>query len=89
MKDVTRRAQPRVRVRVRRRPDDAGGIDTGVVVVSTLDDRPGQDLVVVGETVNRASRIQGAAPPGGVLISADTHRHVRGTFALQPRAGCG
>jgi class 3 adenylate cyclase/tetratricopeptide (TPR) repeat protein len=63
------------------------GIDTGVVVVSALDDRPGQDLVVVGETVNRASRIQGAAPPGGVLISADTHRHVRGTFALQPMDG--
>ena len=63
------------------------GIDTGVVVVSALDDRPGQDLVVVGETVNRASRIQGAAPPGGVLISADTHRHVRGTFALQPAGG--
>ncbi len=63
------------------------GIDTGVVVVTALDERPGQDLVVVGETVNRASRIQGAAPPGGVLISVDTHRHVRGTFALQPVDG--
>ncbi len=49
------------------------GIDTGDVVVSTLGERPGQDFVVVGEVVNRASRIQGAAPPGGVLVSADTY----------------
>ena len=60
------------------------GIDTGDVVVTKLDERPGQDLVVIGETVNRASRIQGAAPPSGVLISADTYRHVRGEFSFQP-----
>lgn len=58
------------------------GIDTGEVVVSALDDRPGQDFVVVGETVNRAARIQSAAPPGGILISRDTHRHVRGRFSF-------
>ena len=58
------------------------GIDTGEVVVSSLDDRPGQDFVVVGDTVNRAARIQAAAPPGGVLISRDTHRHVRGRFSF-------
>ncbi|HEX6888267.1 MAG TPA: adenylate/guanylate cyclase domain-containing protein, partial [Candidatus Nanopelagicales bacterium] len=58
------------------------GIDTGEVVVSSLDDRPGQDFVVVGDTVNRAARIQAAAPPGGILISRDTHRHVRGRFSF-------
>jgi class 3 adenylate cyclase/tetratricopeptide (TPR) repeat protein len=58
------------------------GIDTGEVVVSSLDDRPGQDFVVVGETVNRAARIQAAAVPGGILISHDTHRHVRGRFSF-------
>ena len=63
------------------------GIDTGDVVVSTLGERPGQDFVVVGEVVNRASRIQGAAPPGGVLVSADTFRHVRGAFDVQPVTG--
>ena len=81
--DLNREFAPKFGVEVAMRV----GIDTGVVVVSALDERPGQDLVVVGETVNRASRIQGAAPPGGVLISADTHRHVRGTFALQPLDG--
>ena len=58
------------------------GIDTGEVVVSSLDERPGQDFVVVGDTVNRAARIQAAAPPGGIQISRDTHRHVRGRFSF-------
>lgn len=58
------------------------GIDTGEVLVSSLDDRPGQDFVVVGDTVNRAARIQAAAAPGGILISRDTHRHVRGRFSF-------
>lgn len=59
------------------------GIDSGDVVVSTLDERPGQDFVVVGDTVNRASRIQSVAPPGAVLISVDTHRQVRGWFSVE------
>ena len=59
------------------------GIDTGEVVVSTLGDQPGNDFVVVGENVNRAARLQAAAPPGGILISADTCLHVKGSFALQ------
>jgi class 3 adenylate cyclase/tetratricopeptide (TPR) repeat protein len=63
------------------------GIDTGEVVVGLLDERPGQEVAVVGETVNRTARLQAAAPPGGVLISADTLRHVRGSFGLQPLPG--
>jgi class 3 adenylate cyclase/tetratricopeptide (TPR) repeat protein len=63
------------------------GIDTGEVVVGLLDERPGQEVAVVGETVNRTARLQAAAPPGGILISADTLRHVRGSFALQPLPG--
>ena len=63
------------------------GIDTGEVVVGTLHERPGAEFVAVGETVNRAARLQMAAPPGGVLISADTCRHVPGRFALERRAG--
>jgi class 3 adenylate cyclase/tetratricopeptide (TPR) repeat protein len=59
------------------------GIDSGDVVVSTLDERAGHDFVVVGETVNRASRIQSAAPVDAVLISADTHRQVRGWFSVE------
>ena len=63
------------------------GIDTGEVVTSTLGDRPGQEFVVVGENVNRAARLQSAAPRGGILISADTHRLVRGSFDVQHVTG--
>ncbi len=63
------------------------GVDTGDVVVSTLGDRGGSEFVVVGQTVNRASRLQGAAPPGGILMSSDTHRQIRGRFSMERREG--
>ncbi|KQX66577.1 adenylate/guanylate cyclase domain-containing protein [Angustibacter sp. Root456] len=63
------------------------GVDSGEVVVSTLDERVGTDFVVVGDTVNRASRLQAAAPLNGVLVSADAHRPVRGWFAVEPLTG--
>ena len=59
------------------------GIHTGPVMISFLGERKGQDFVAVGDTVNVASRIQSAAPPGGVLLTHDTYRHVRGVFDIQ------
>jgi len=72
----TRRGLPNLQMRV--------GIHTGQVVISRLGERRGQDFVVVGDAVNLASRLQGAAPRGGILLSHDTYRHVRGAFDLQP-----
>lgn len=63
------------------------GLDTGDVVVSTLEEREGHEFVAVGPTVNRASRLEAAAPPGGVLISAETHRQVRGRFSMESMPG--
>lgn len=59
------------------------GIDTGDVVLGSFDERGDGDIVVVGATVNRAARLQTAAPPDGILLSAATARHVRGSFGLQ------
>ena len=59
------------------------GVDTGEVVVSTLGERLGHDFVAVGPTVNRASRLQSAAPVDQVLISAETHRQIRGWFSFE------
>ncbi len=56
------------------------GIHTGPALVSTLGERPGQDFVVVGETVNLASRIQEAAPIDGILVSETTFRLIQGLF---------
>ncbi|WP_426593446.1 ATP-binding protein [Cellulomonas sp. McL0617] len=63
------------------------GIDTGEVVVSTLGERAGHEFVAVGQTVNRASRLQSAAPVDAVLISAPTHRLVRGLFSFDAAPG--
>jgi class 3 adenylate cyclase/tetratricopeptide (TPR) repeat protein len=60
------------------------GIDTGDVVVSTLGRGDGA-FVAVGSTVNRAARIQAAAPVDGVLVSDSTQRQVRRTFNLERR----
>jgi class 3 adenylate cyclase/tetratricopeptide (TPR) repeat protein len=56
------------------------GINTGEVVVSLTGERGGEEFVVIGDTVNLASRLQAAAPPDGILISHATYRHVRGLF---------
>ncbi|MET0999443.1 MAG: adenylate/guanylate cyclase domain-containing protein [Marmoricola sp.] len=63
------------------------GIDTGEVVVSTLGERAGHGFVAVGPTVNRAARLQAAAPVDRVLISAETQRLVRGSFGIETLAG--
>lgn len=59
------------------------GVDTGEVVLGAVGERGDDGPVVVGATMNRAARLQAAAPVGGVLLSAATARQVRGAFALQ------
>jgi class 3 adenylate cyclase/tetratricopeptide (TPR) repeat protein len=61
------------------------GINTGLVVVGEV----GADLRVgytaVGDTINVAARMEQNAPVGGVLITHDTYRHVRGVFDVLPQ----
>ncbi|MGD9404143.1 MAG: ABC transporter substrate-binding protein, partial [Anaerolineae bacterium] len=54
------------------------GLSTGPVLLGTVGTTG--EFSVIGDTVNLASRLEGAAPTGGVLISHDTYRHVRGVF---------
>ncbi len=54
------------------------GMDTGPVVIA-------DDGEVFGETANVAARVQGAAEPDSVLITAATRRLVAGMFVLQDR----
>ncbi|HEX9260063.1 MAG TPA: adenylate/guanylate cyclase domain-containing protein, partial [Acidimicrobiales bacterium] len=62
------------------------GVDSGEVVVGGAGDRRGQDWVVVGDIVNRASRVQSEAPRNGILITRDTYRLVRGVFGVEQQA---
>ncbi len=58
------------------------GIAAGPTLVSLVGDRH-QDFVLVGDTVNLASRLQTAAPENGILISGDAAALTRGRFELE------
>jgi class 3 adenylate cyclase/tetratricopeptide (TPR) repeat protein len=58
------------------------GIDSGAVVVGA---GAGKDTDVFGDTPNIAARVQTAAAPGTVLITAATHRLVSGLFVVEDR----
>ena len=61
------------------------GIHTGLVVVGELGADAHKEFTASGDAMNLASRLQSAAPTGGVLISHDTYRYVRGVFDVTPR----
>jgi class 3 adenylate cyclase/tetratricopeptide (TPR) repeat protein len=53
------------------------GVNTGLVASGGETEA---DDTVMGRAVNLAARLESAAPPGGLLISHHTYRHVRGVF---------
>jgi class 3 adenylate cyclase/tetratricopeptide (TPR) repeat protein len=58
------------------------GIDSGVVVVGA---GAGKEADVFGDVPNVAARVEAAADPGTVLITAATHRLVSGLFVVEER----
>lgn len=69
------RVQPKIEMRV--------GVNTGPVLLGAVGTVG--EVTALGDTVNLASRLQNHAPLGGVLISHDTYRHVRGVFVAHPQ----
>jgi ABC-type oligopeptide transport system substrate-binding subunit/class 3 adenylate cyclase len=56
------------------------GIDTGLAAIGGQTEA---EDTVKGKVVNLAKRIESAAPAGGLLISHNTYRHVRGIFNIK------
>lgn len=61
------------------------GIHTGLVVVGELGADSHKEFTATGDAMNLAARLQSAATPGGILISHDTYRYVRGVFDVTPQ----
>ncbi|MGN9913058.1 ATP-binding protein [Phytohabitans sp. LJ34] len=56
------------------------GIATGEALVDLAASRNGGEALLSGDVVATASRLQTHAPPGGVLVSAATHRATAGSI---------
>ncbi len=65
---------PKLRMRI--------GINTGLALLGKVGTTG--EYTAMGDAVNLASRLEHAAPVGGILISHDTYRHVRGVFDVLP-----
>jgi len=61
------------------------GIHTGLVIMGELGSDAKKEFTATGDAMNLAARLQAAAPPGGVLVSHDTYRYVRGVFDVTPQ----
>jgi class 3 adenylate cyclase/tetratricopeptide (TPR) repeat protein len=60
------------------------GLNSGPVVVGSIGDDLHMDYTAIGDTINLASRMEGLAKPGSVLLSRNTHRLVKDYFDLKP-----
>jgi predicted ATPase/class 3 adenylate cyclase len=56
------------------------GVNTGLAALGGMTE---SEDTVMGSTVNLTKRVESAAPPGGLLITHNTYRHVRGIFNVQ------
>jgi tetratricopeptide (TPR) repeat protein len=59
------------------------GIHTGLVVTGDMGSDAKREYTATGVSMTLAERLQSASPPGGVVISRQTYRHVRGVFDVE------
>ena len=59
------------------------GLNSGIVVVGSIGDNLRMDYSAIGDTTNLASRLQGIAEPGEILVSESTCRLMEGYVRLE------
>ncbi len=62
------------------------GVNTGFCTVGNFGSVERLDYTAIGSTVNLASRLEGLAGPGSILISEDTHSLVKSSFSFKEPA---
>ena len=60
------------------------GLNSGLVVVGAIGDDLRMDYTAVGDVTNLAARMESLAPPGGIMVSAQTHRLAQVYFEFKP-----
>ena len=63
------------------------GLNTGPVIVGGIGDDLSMDYTAVGDTVNLAARMEQAAQPDTIYITAETERQTAGYFAFRGLGG--
>jgi len=60
------------------------GIHTGPAIAGNLGSNLHKEYTVIGDTVNLAARLEAAAEPGTVLVSAETYQRTHPIFKFKP-----
>jgi adenylate cyclase len=63
------------------------GLATGEVYVGNIGGQEHLEYTCIGRPVNLASRLEGKAPPGSILISRETEEHVKDDVVLEAFGG--
>ncbi len=60
------------------------GLNSGPVIVGSIGDDLRMDYTALGDTTNLASRMEGMARPGTILVSKNTHKIAKDFFEYEP-----
>ncbi len=63
------------------------GVNTGEAVISEVGGPGRVEYMLVGDTVNTGSRLEGQAPVGGVLIGSETYRQLPNNAVVRAMGG--
>src|SRR5713226_3348622 len=83
MQEALREHAERLAAQGKPAPQARVGLNTGEVVMRTVETGGRIEYTPVGHVANLAARLQGVAPAGGIVVSEETRRLVEGYFELR------